>query len=118
MTTNHMLPAGACAAASLPVVAASAVSVGDCVQTVSGREQVVSVATVEGEGIYTAIAMEELLVVNGIVATPYGGVNPMLANWYYNLHRLAYSVVGKAPLAVQSAMQGIWGLLVLLAESR
>jgi hypothetical protein len=94
------------------------VAVGDCVQTVSGREQVVSVATVEGEGIYTAITMEELLVVNGIVATPYGGVNPALANWYYNLHRLAYSVAGKAPLAVQSAMQGLWGLLVLLAESR
>ena len=112
MTANHMLPAGACdAAGSLPVVAASAVVVGDCVQTVSGREQVVSVSTADGEGIYTAIAMEELLVVNGIVATPYGGVNPVLANWYYNLHRLAYSVAGKALLAVQGATEGVWAAL-------
>ena len=90
ITRNHMLPAGACALSTLPLVAAGNVAVGDCVQTVSGRELVVSVGKVEGKGVYTVIAMEELIVVNGIVATPYGGVNPTLANWYYNLHRLAY----------------------------
>jgi len=118
MTANHMLPAGVCSAASLPVVAASAVTVGDCVETVSGRERVVSVGTVAGEGIYTVIAMEELLVVNGVVATPYGGVNPALANVYYNIHRLAYSVAGKALLAVQGATEGVWAALALLAASR
>jgi hypothetical protein len=61
--------------------------------------------------------MEELLVVNGIVATPYGGVNPALANVYYNLHRLAYSVAGKAVLAVQGATEGVWGALAMLAAS-
>jgi len=45
------------------------------------------VSTVAGKGVYTAIPMVDLLVVNGIVATPYGGVNPTLANMYYNLHR-------------------------------
>jgi hypothetical protein len=120
MTANHMLPAGACTSptTALPVVAASTVSAGDCVETVSGRERVVSVSTVQGEGIYTAIAMEELLVVNGILATPYGGVNPALANVYYNLHRLAYSVAGKALLAVQGATEGVWAALALLATSR
>jgi hypothetical protein len=88
------------------------------VQTVSGRERVVSVGTVAGEGIYTAIAMEELLVVNGIVATPYGGVNPALANVYYNIHRLAYKVAGKAILAAQGATEGVWAALALLAASR
>ena len=118
MTANHMLPAGACdAAGSLPVVAASTISAGDCVQTVSGRERVVSVGTVAGEGIYTVIAMEELIVVNGVVATPYGGVNPTLANVYYNLHRLAYSVVGKALLAMQDATEGVWAALAFLAAS-
>ena len=107
LTTNHVLPAGACVctALSLPVVAASAVTVGDCVQTVSGRERVLSVTQVEGEGIYTAIAMEELLVVNGIVATPYGGVNPALANVYYNLHRLVYRAAGRSPMSLQRSLQ-------------
>jgi hypothetical protein len=100
------------------VVAASTVSAGDCVQTVSGRERMVSVGTASGDGIYTAIAMEELLVVNGILATPYGGVNPALANVYYNLHRLVYAVAGKALLAVQGATEGVWAALALLATSR
>jgi hypothetical protein len=121
MTANHMLPAGACdAAKSLPVVAASAVVVGECVQTVSGRERVVSVGTVDGEGIYTAIAMEELLVVNGIVATPYGGINPTLANVYYNLHRLRYAAArGGELLAVvfttRDVTARLWAALAALS---
>jgi hypothetical protein len=113
MTMNHVLPAGACTLSSLPLVAARQIAVGDCVQTVSGREQVVSVNKVEGKGIYTVIAMEELLVVNGIVATPYGGVNPTLVNLYYNLHRLAYSAFAAKPLVVagrwlQRATEDLW----------
>ena len=100
MTMNHMLPAGACALSTLPLIAAAQVVVGDCVQTVSGREQVISVKKVEGKGIYSIIAMEEFIVVNGIVATPYGGINPTLANWYYNLFRLTYTTIwGKQLLA-------------------
>ena len=96
MTMNHVLPAGSCAAAVLPYVSAARVAVGDCVQTVSGREQVVSVGKVEGKGVYTIVAMEELIVVNGIVATPFGGVNPTLANCYYNLHRVWYAYAALA----------------------
>ena len=114
MTANHVLPAGACTSptTALPAVAASTVAAGECVETVSGRERVVSVSTVQGEGIYTAIAMEELLVVNGIVATPYGGVNPTLANVYYNLHRCMYLAVGSGAMKqwVQAATEGLWAL--------
>jgi len=113
MTANHMLPAGACETpAALPVVSASSVSEGECVETVSGRERVVSVSTVEGGGIYTVVAMEELLVVNGVVVTPYGGVNPALANTYYNLHRLAYKVCGRGVAwAARRAASGVWAAL-------
>ena len=115
MTTNHILPAGACALSSLPLVTASSIAVGDCVQTVSGREQVVSVSEVGGHGIYSIIAMEELVVVNGIVATPFGGVNPTLANTYYNLHRMAYIAWGKQltgsglGLVLKAVTESFWG---------
>ena len=89
---------------------------GDCVETVSGREKVVSIKKVEGKGIYTIIAMEELIVVNGIVATPFGGVNPTVANIYYNLHRLvyAYAPTIMAKNWVQTATEMLWGDLSAL----
>jgi len=84
---------------------------------VSGRECVVSVSPVVCADNYTASAMEELLVVNGIVTTPYGGVNPSLANVYYNLHRLVYQVCGTTILKrlVQGATEGLWRSLFDLA---
>ena len=102
MTRDHVLPAGACSAHTLPYKAAAAVAQGECVDTVNGREAVVSVSTVAGKGVYTAIPMVYLLVVNGIVATPFGGVNPTLANVYYNLHRYGSrcGVFSPSPLAV------------------
>ena len=121
MTSNHFLPAGSCdlAPVALPIVAAGQVKVGDCVQTISGVEQVVSVEKVEGKGVYTVIAMEELIVVNGIVATPYGGINPTLVNMYYNLHRLVYSFGAvKEVLAtnwLQTATERLWGSLAALS---
>ena len=117
MTANHVLPAGACGSTSLPYASASSVVVGDCVQTVTGRERVVSVSTVEGKGIYTVIATEELLVVNGIVATPYGGVNPTLADMYYNIHRCIYVAFGASVMKplMQVATEGLWRVLYGLA---
>ena len=121
MTMNHILPAGACALSTLPLVTARQVAMGDCVQTISGREQVVSVSQVEGKGIYTIIAMEELIVVNGIVATPYGGINPTLANLYYNLHRVIFTLVhGKTMVNsgldwMQGITESLWTMLSLSA---
>ena len=57
--------------------------------TVSGHEKVVEVENVLGEGVYTLVTNEEFIVVNGIIASPFGG-NHMIANLYYNLHRLVY----------------------------
>ena len=112
MTLNHMLPAGACALSILPLIAAAKVVVGDCVHSVTGREQVVSAGQVDGKGIYTIIAMEELLVVNGIVATPYGGINPTLANLYYYLHRVIYTMAfARESIShawIQKTMEGLW----------
>ena len=99
MTQNHILPAGACeSSTSMPLIYASQVSVGDCIQTVSGEQKVSKVATVRGEGVYTIVTKEEYIVVNGIIASPFG-VNHMIANMYYNMHRIAYAT---APLLMSS----------------
>ena len=99
MTQNHLLPAGACkSSTSMPLIYASQVSVGDCIQTVSGEQKVSKVALVRGEGVYTIVTKEEYIVVNGIIASPFG-INHMMANLYYNIHRIAYV---SAPLLISS----------------
>ena len=99
MTQNHILPAGACkSSTTMPLIYASQVSVGDCIQTVSGEQKVSKVATVRGEGVYTIVTKEEFIVVNGIIASPFG-INHMIANLYYNIHRIAYA---SAPLLMSS----------------
>ena len=90
MTQSHIIPAGVCGS-SLPLVYASKVTVGDCVLTVSGEEKVSSVESVRGEGVYTIVTKEEFIVVNGIVASPFGA-NHMMANMYYNIHRFAFTI--------------------------
>ena len=90
MTQNHILPAGVCGSV-LPLVYASKVVVGDCIYTVSGEEKVTKIDSVRGEGIYTIVTNEEYIVVNGIIASPFGA-NHMMANLYYNVHRFLYSL--------------------------
>ena len=90
VTKNHVLPAGACGSV-LPLVYASKVCVGECIMTVSGEERVSAVESVRGEGVYTIVTKEEFIVVNGVIASPFGA-NHMLANLYYNVHRFLYAL--------------------------
>jgi Hint module len=98
MTSNHIIPAGSCgSSASLPLVYASNVRVGDCIMTVSGEQTVSAVETVKGEGLYTIVTTAEYLVVNDILVSPFG-TNHMAANLYYNIHRFLYL---SAPIALK-----------------
>ena len=98
VTKNHVLPAGVCGSVQ-PLVYASQVSVGECIMTVSGEERVSAVESVRGEGVYTIVTKEEYVVVNGIIASPFG-VNHMMANLYYNMHRFIFNM---APALLASA---------------
>lgn len=88
MTLNHILPAGICGT-TLSLKFASKVSVGDCINTISGQEKVSIVQSVRGQGLYTIVTNEEYLVVNGIIVSPFGS-NHLIANLYYNIHRFVY----------------------------
>jgi len=60
---------------------------GDCLRTVDGDEVVTALSDVKAEGIYTAVTTSDFLVVNGIVASPFG-VSHNLMNSYYKAHRI------------------------------
>lgn len=89
MSGLHMIPAGKCsyAPSDLPLVYASAIQSGDCINTVAGLEKVDYVETLEGKGVYAVVTMEEFVVVNGIVASPFA-ISHVFANMYYNFQRL------------------------------
>ena len=91
MTQNHILPAGFCGS-PLPLVYASQVNEGDCILTVSGEEKVSKVEITQGEGVYTIVTNEEFIVVNGIIASPFGA-NHFLANLLYNVYRFIHTSV-------------------------
>ena len=90
MTMNHLILAGFCGS-TLSLTYASKVSVGDCINTVKGQVKVLEVMSVQGQGVYTVITMEEYLVVNGIIVSPYG-VNHLMGNLFYNIHRFVYMI--------------------------
>ena len=96
--------------------AADEIVVGDCVNTIHGPETVVFIDRIPGQGIYTIITMEQLIIINGIVATPFGGINPTFANLYYNLHRLLYRIGGRSLMmgyqqTLQWVTESLWNVL-------
>jgi hypothetical protein len=92
LTGDHLLLSGVCGG-EMSLVEAGSVLVGSCVRSVSGDVSVMSVSLVSGEGVYTVVTKHDgLIVVNGIVASPFA-VNHNVANAVYNVHRMLHIVL-------------------------
>lgn len=105
LTAAHLLPAGPCdevkaCSASLQLVPASSVCAGMCVLTVDGVEEVAATRLIVGEGVYSLVTSEEMVVVSGVVASPFA-VNHAVATAFYNMHRLFFRAF--APFGVSRA---------------
>jgi len=90
MTGLHMIPSGDCSAqGTLPLVYANSVATGSCIRTVDGLEKVTDVKKSVESGVYSVVTMDEMVVVNGVVASPFG-ISHTFPNIYYNIHRFLY----------------------------
>jgi intein/homing endonuclease len=89
LTRDHFIPIMKSTDVAFGLINAKEVSVGDTVITVNGRETVTSVSNIDREGMYTVITLEEFIVVNNVVASPYA-VSHFLANVYYSIHKVLY----------------------------
>lgn len=90
MTPNHIIPFGECAnPATIVPGRADLLTVGKCVFTVSGVEEVVGLSSVRDRGMYTLVTKDEFVLVNGIVASPFA-MNHYVADKFYSIHRFAY----------------------------
>jgi hypothetical protein len=87
VTPDHiMLVDPSCGTAKSVLMKASEVEKNMCLSTVDGLDQVTAVSSVVGNGIYTVITNEEMVVVNGIIASPFA-VNHAVSHAYYNIFR-------------------------------
>lgn len=68
------------------MVRAADVAVGTCLLSIDGEDFVASVTRDIGNGLYTAVTQDELIVVGGIIASPFA-VSHKIGHWYYNFHR-------------------------------
>lgn len=94
ITPEHVMVAGACDVISsrrLSLILAGTVTIGSCLLTVEGFESVTSVSILKSVGIYTIVTMDEYLVVNGFVASPFA-VSHSTGNAFYNLYRGLYKI--------------------------
>lgn len=91
LTVDHMIMSGSCTGAGkhLPLTRAGDVVKGSCVSTVDGLDEVISASIVRGLGVYTFVTMEEYVVVNGVIASPFAH-NHAVVHSIYNIHRWLY----------------------------
>jgi hypothetical protein len=95
ITADHLVMVEpTCTVSGAPVLmTAEDVKTGMCLlSVVAGLDEVVSTSSVTGSGVYTVVTNEEMVVVNGFVASPFA-VNHAVANAYYNVVRAVSSVV-------------------------
>jgi len=92
-TAHHMLPSGVCNS-QLQIRRSIEVQVGDCVETINGTENVVSIRTVVETGLYTVITVEDFIVVNDVVVSPFA-VSHAVGSLLYSPLKLIYSYYPK-----------------------
>jgi hypothetical protein len=112
-TPGHVIPVLEHCNRDLPMtlLGAQEVQTGMCVLSVgedmkSEVDAVVSVQTVTGHGLYTVITYEEMIVVNGIVVSPYGS-NPTGTHMFYSIYRLLLGYVDRTP-PLRGPVDGTW----------
>jgi len=90
MTRDHLVMGGVCGVPST-LKEASTLDIGNCLVTVQGEEIITSVISSVSTGISTVVTMDDdkLLVVNGVIASPFAS-NHLVANAFYNIHRALY----------------------------
>jgi len=89
VTSHHLVLGGTCGFV-LNLVQAKQVQVGQCLQTTSGQQKVRHIRTTTGIGVYTLVTFHDgLLVVNGIVASPFP-ISHRLPNLFFNVHRAVH----------------------------
>lgn len=91
-TPSHLIMAGSCGANDMSLTRVEDISVGDCMDSVSGEDVVIASEKSLGSGVYSVITShaDGIIVVNGFKASSFA-VSHMVVNNYYQIHRAIYA---------------------------
>jgi hypothetical protein len=91
MTSDHLIPVLKNKNNKFETIYAKNIDIDDIIITIDGNDKVTSKEVIKEEGIYTVITLEEYIVVDNIVVSPYA-IFHLLGNIYYCLHKTLYCV--------------------------
>jgi hypothetical protein len=110
MTPEHLVMVSKACDSATELVQAGEVASGMCLMTTTGMDGVKSTSEVTSKGVYTVVLQDsEMVVVNGVVASPFA-VNHATANAYYNVIRALPASVMSLPLLKQANL--VFGSIV------
>jgi len=91
-TPSHLVMSGSCGVNDMALTRVEDVSVGDCIDSVSGEDVVIASEKSFGRGVYSVVTShtDGIIVVNGIKASSFA-VSHVVVNNYYHLHRAIYA---------------------------
>jgi len=108
LTKDHLVPSGSCDAnpSSYSLKRADHVKPNECMYSMAGATVVTSTTCTRGHGLYTVVTLEQYIVVDGLVASPFA-INHYLPDTFYSLHRLAFKI----------GLSDNWGKSLILAAA-
>jgi hypothetical protein len=95
VTPDHLLVGGDCDTSSyrnhpLPLVKAGSASRGTCLLTQTGLQVVSELTGIWGKSFHTLITMDDYVVVNGFIASPFSWSH-IIGQSFYSIHRYLYN---------------------------
>ena len=109
MSRQHLLPVGPCTTSSPtatfpPLVPAHKAQLGECVYNSRGeKEEIITNIEVQGEGIYSVVTEEQLVVVGGIIASPFAVWHEGASFFYDLIFRPLYKLLPQTMKTAEAA---------------
>ena len=92
MTSNHLIPV--IKEDKLELITADKILMNDIIKTVDGDEQIISIENVFDSGLYTLITLEEYIVVDNIIVSPFA-ISHNMGQFYYSMYRALFKISPK-----------------------
>ena len=92
MTSNHLIPI--IKENKIELISADKIVINDIIKTIDGDEKIISMEKVFDSGLYTLITLEEYIVVDNIVVSPFA-ISHIMGQFYYSMYRGLFKISPK-----------------------